>query len=406
MENSSSAGLVIETDRSVIEAELARLLKERKFSGAPQMSSFLRYIVQQTLDGNGDRIKAYTVGVDALGKPYTFDAQSDPSVRVLALRLRKTLAAIYEANEYCHARIVLRVGTYVPEFLKAKAADSSQATEPSASLSDIAERAQVAGHREAAVVGVRSDTKKSDSVKTVDDVAAYARSRQDGVSRSTVERATAFMNLDISRKQLLLSLLVMFVAFWLLSGAHITPYTKKLSAGIPLSGGVFVDSPETSDSDANDLPQVPTLYLVDDKTQSQRLRQVSMLMGSSVVQTGSLNVVRVSRARVPAAPSPGTYHIDLNELIVDGEVRIDVQLVQIETGAIITTSTLVFDNSTTGFSGNEVDQVEGFAQQISMLSGLLFDDFCNVIQDYRRPTSCRASPLAIPGSRAAGSDSA
>lgn len=121
MNSSTNNSSLAETDASVIQAELDRLLSDRRFSGARQMSAFLRYIVCETLKGNGSRIKAYTVGVDALGKPDDFDAQADPSVRVLALRLRKTLAAAYEDNSDCLARVVLRVGTYVPEFYKPEA---------------------------------------------------------------------------------------------------------------------------------------------------------------------------------------------------------------------------------------------------------------------------------------------
>ena len=93
------------------------------------MSAFLRYIVSETLDGNGNRIKAYTVGVDALGKADDFDAQSDPSVRVLALRLRKSLEAAYADEPECHARIVMTVGSYVPEFYKPHAVVSNDVTE-------------------------------------------------------------------------------------------------------------------------------------------------------------------------------------------------------------------------------------------------------------------------------------
>lgn len=121
MNSSTNNSSLAESDASVIRAELDRLLSDRRFSGARQMSAFLRYIVCETLKGNGPRIKAYTVGVDALGKPDDFDAQADPSVRVLALRLRKTLAAAYEDNSDCLARVVLRVGTYVPEFYKPEA---------------------------------------------------------------------------------------------------------------------------------------------------------------------------------------------------------------------------------------------------------------------------------------------
>ncbi|MFT7209769.1 MAG: hypothetical protein ACI9XK_000003 [Granulosicoccus sp.] len=116
MNTDSPRTLKIESDESLIRAELARVLAERRFSGAPQMSAFLSYIVNQTLVGHADRIKAFSVGVDALGKPDSFDAQADPSVRVLALRLRKTLVTMYENLDECRAIIALRVGTYVPTF--------------------------------------------------------------------------------------------------------------------------------------------------------------------------------------------------------------------------------------------------------------------------------------------------
>jgi len=115
---------MIESDGSVILDELDRVLRDKRFSSAPQMSAFLRYIVTETLAGHAERIKAFSVGVDALGKPDTFDAQSDPSVRVLALRLRKTLAAMYENNSLCLAIIELRVGTYVPTFYKSPSKSS------------------------------------------------------------------------------------------------------------------------------------------------------------------------------------------------------------------------------------------------------------------------------------------
>ncbi len=118
MNSDASKQFPLETDEHTIRAELDRVLGLRRFSGAPQMSAFLRYIVTETLNGHADRIKAFSVGVDALGKPDTFDAQTDPSVRVLALRLRKTLAEVYEDLQGCIAIIDLRVGTYVPSFYR------------------------------------------------------------------------------------------------------------------------------------------------------------------------------------------------------------------------------------------------------------------------------------------------
>jgi len=84
------------------------------------MSAFLSYVVTQTLNGNGNRIKAYTIGVDALGKPGSFDAQDDPSVRVLALRLRRALSSIYDSEQPSEVVIEIRLGSYVPDFYRVR----------------------------------------------------------------------------------------------------------------------------------------------------------------------------------------------------------------------------------------------------------------------------------------------
>lgn len=96
--------------------ELQTVLQDAKFAAAPQMSAFLKFVVMQTLEGKADRIKAYTVAVDALGKPSTFDPQNDPSVRVLAKRLRDTLTAYYKRTTDHTLMLKLNCGSYVPNF--------------------------------------------------------------------------------------------------------------------------------------------------------------------------------------------------------------------------------------------------------------------------------------------------
>jgi len=103
------------TREDVVNA-LQTVLADAKFAAAPQMSAFLKFVVIQTLDGNSDRIKAYTVAVDALGKPATFDPQNDPSVRVLAKRLRDTLTAYYDRTTGHKLILRLHSGSYIPKF--------------------------------------------------------------------------------------------------------------------------------------------------------------------------------------------------------------------------------------------------------------------------------------------------
>ncbi len=104
-------------DARAINDALNNVLSDEKFLASPQMSAFLSYVVQETMAGNADRIKAYTVAVDALGKPTSFDPQNDPSVRVLANRLRTSLDNYYASNPEQALFIELYRGSYVPHFI-------------------------------------------------------------------------------------------------------------------------------------------------------------------------------------------------------------------------------------------------------------------------------------------------
>ena len=78
-----------------IRAALERMAASEAFRGSPQLVAFLRYVVEATLRGAADRIKGYTIAVEALGRADNFDPQADPIVRVEAMRLRRALARYY-----------------------------------------------------------------------------------------------------------------------------------------------------------------------------------------------------------------------------------------------------------------------------------------------------------------------
>src|SRR5262249_5295952 len=78
---------------------------------------FLRYVVAATLRGEADRIKGYTIAVEALGRDATFDPQTDPIVRVEAARLRRAINRYYAAEgREDIVQIELPLGSYVPAF--------------------------------------------------------------------------------------------------------------------------------------------------------------------------------------------------------------------------------------------------------------------------------------------------
>lgn len=84
---------------------------------SPQLSRFLKHIVDAKLRGDEANIKAYSIAVDVFGRPPSFDPQTDPIVRVQARRLRGLLQEFYRQKlGRSGTRITLPVGRYIPEF--------------------------------------------------------------------------------------------------------------------------------------------------------------------------------------------------------------------------------------------------------------------------------------------------
>lgn len=109
-----------EADRpsaDMVRAALERMLASDAFRASPQLASFLRYVVEATLRGEAERIKGYTIAVEALGRSANFDPQADPIVRVEAARLRRALSRYHASSDGTDpVTIELPLGTYVPVF--------------------------------------------------------------------------------------------------------------------------------------------------------------------------------------------------------------------------------------------------------------------------------------------------
>ena len=104
-----------------IREALSRIVASHPFNTSPKLTSFLRFVVESTLAGHGDRLKGYTIGVEALGRGANFDPQTDPIVRVEALRLRRALARYYSGAGASDSVVIeLPRGHYVPSFRRAR----------------------------------------------------------------------------------------------------------------------------------------------------------------------------------------------------------------------------------------------------------------------------------------------
>ena len=113
-----------------VREQLDRILASNAFAGADRARRFLRYVVECTLEGNGDRLKEFAIGVDVFDRGDTYDPRIDSIVRVEAGRLRSRLEQYYQHATSSDAVIVqMRRGSYVPVFER-------RATEPAATSSE------------------------------------------------------------------------------------------------------------------------------------------------------------------------------------------------------------------------------------------------------------------------------
>ena len=100
-----------------VHTELHRIMDSAHFDASERNRRFLGYVVEETLMGRGERIKAYTIATMVFGRDDGFDPTLDPVVRMEARRLRRSLERFYlfEGEEGA-IRIALPKGGYVPQF--------------------------------------------------------------------------------------------------------------------------------------------------------------------------------------------------------------------------------------------------------------------------------------------------
>jgi hypothetical protein len=100
-----------------IREELQRILASHEFRTSKRSQDFLRYVVEHTLNGQGDMLKERTIGIEVFGRSTSYDPSDDATVRVKAGEVRKRLG-LYYSDQGAHdpIRIELPSGTYVPEF--------------------------------------------------------------------------------------------------------------------------------------------------------------------------------------------------------------------------------------------------------------------------------------------------
>lgn len=113
-------------DTAEVRAALEHVLASPAFINAGRLSRMLRFVVERTLDGRGDQLKEYLLGVEVFDRPSDYDPRLDSIVRVEARRLRAKLSEYYDAEGASDAvRIRIGKGGYLPTFERANDSPTS-----------------------------------------------------------------------------------------------------------------------------------------------------------------------------------------------------------------------------------------------------------------------------------------
>lgn len=111
-----------EVPSAEIQTQLERILGSRSFVHAERLSRFLRFAVDQALQGHGSNLKEYVIGTAVFDRNGSYDPRSDPIVRVEAGRLRSKLKEFYEGEgREDPVLISFQKGSYVPVFQRREA---------------------------------------------------------------------------------------------------------------------------------------------------------------------------------------------------------------------------------------------------------------------------------------------
>src|SRR4051794_4899163 len=79
-------------------AQVDRILASKTFEASDVHRRLLHFLSEKTLSGEADRLKEYTIGIEAFGKPESYDPKQDSIVRLQVGRLRQKLAVYYQSE--------------------------------------------------------------------------------------------------------------------------------------------------------------------------------------------------------------------------------------------------------------------------------------------------------------------
>jgi hypothetical protein len=79
-------------------AQLEHILRSDTFRSTEVLRRLLKFLAEKAFSGDTEHLKEYTIGLEALGKPPTYDPRQDATVRLQVSRLRLKLAEYYRTE--------------------------------------------------------------------------------------------------------------------------------------------------------------------------------------------------------------------------------------------------------------------------------------------------------------------
>ena len=373
-----------QANHSEIIAALTAVLESDKFTAAPQMSAFLRYVVEQAASGNMTRIKAYTVAIDALGKPDSFDPQNDPVVRVLAGRLRAALASYYEANPAVDLRITMRPGSYVPSFVYRSATDSPEKL--NAPNNNRLSSAEAKPSIEAATAPNRPDasTIEPNAKHTADVNEPALLSNSSGSSDTNKNLNTTAENVDDSTRRdfathfrwlfRLPTVGIALAALGIFIGSQLTQFRSAPHSENAIASASVANNHPVQIQRAR--PEQVSLFVSALEQGNSLNDQLNTMLSGVFSESESLYVYRVFDSSKVRQHWPEDYLVSVDVLPLPTETRVSVQLVEAQTGRVSHSENIALSkNAANGLNGEELATITEFARQLISDEGPLFKDY-------------------------------
>lgn len=329
-----------DAQRHQVLAALDDILNTDRFRAAPQMSAFLNYVVRQAAEGRHARIKAFTVAVEALGKSEDFDSQNDPVVRVLAGRLRASLAEYYRDHPATPVQIAMCKGSYVPSFVYT---DGPAKTNNQPRTPDLAEE------------GIHKD-KVSDAGN---DASQSFRVMPDSVVATKASR----------KRVLLLATIAALALFAIYKGGEALrqPANSVIAQTMMQSVGK---------AGIRSRPEQLSVFISATDEGNELQKKLNTLVSGVIFDSDNVSVYRMMEAEPTVNFWPEDYILTLDPMSLSDETRVSLQLMDAQTGRLSYSEDVSLGAmAEVELSESDLSNVIAIAQKLINEQGPLFEDY-------------------------------